>query len=70
MAFTDEELRYLKIELPYSDSITARYAMKLIRLEALLHRLECAEMIAFDHAGIYPKDPAVLTWMRSKGGIG
>ena len=45
MTFTDEELAYLKAELPHNESILFHYARKAFRLEALLHRLEAAEKV-------------------------
>jgi hypothetical protein len=41
--FSDEELAYLKAELPYNESILFQCARKAFRLDALLLRLELAE---------------------------
>jgi hypothetical protein len=41
--FTDEELAYLKAELPYNESILFQCAKKAFRLDALLVRLDLAE---------------------------
>lgn len=41
--FTDEELAYLKAELPHNESILFQSARKAFRLEALITRLEAAE---------------------------
>lgn len=69
MAFTNEDKRRMN-----------EYVIKLLRMKVatmatidsfklheLLSRLEAAEVIAADHASIYPNDEATKRWLKSKG---
>ena len=54
--FTDAELNNLRL-----------YPECVFDVDSFIARLDAAEVIAADHASIYPKDPAVARWNESKG---
>lgn len=58
MKFTDEQLFLVKQDKELSS---------IGWIQSIINRLECAEVIAADHASIYPKDVAVKAWLESKG---
>ena len=69
--FTDEELAYLKAELPHNESTLFHYSKKAFRIDALLHRLEAAETLIDIVGGPNGEDiqhlPSYRAWRRSKG---